>query len=116
MDKTNPVLKDAQRRLEEAGRKNDAAVYSEAAAELAKPGSNHTEINLSDIQRNAEDGDTVLVPGKVLGAGVLDIDVTVAALGFTQGARAAIDEAGTVQYLDELVDDNPDGQQVRLLK
>lgn len=116
MDKTNPVLKDAQQRLEEAGRKNDSAVYSRAAAELAKPGSNHAEINLSDIQRNAEDGDTVLVPGKVLGAGVLDVDVTVAALNFTQGAKEAINDAGTVQYLDELVEENPDGEQVRLLE
>jgi len=116
MTKTNPVLRDTIASLEEAGRKNDAAVYKDAAEALQKANRKQAEVNLSKIQRHADDGDTVLVPGKVLGSGRLDKDVTVAAFQFTRSARKAINGAGTVEHIEDLVDENPDGTQVRLIK
>ncbi len=116
MQKTNPVLKEAVQKLEEAGRKNDAAVYTRAADELQKASRDQATVNLSKIQRHAEDGDTVLVPGKVLGSGRLDTDVTVAALNFSSAARKEIADAGEVVYIEDLVEENPDGEQITLMK
>lgn len=116
MAKTNPALQDSIRKLEEAGRKNDVPAYTRAAEELKKPGRRHAEVNLSRINRDAEDGDLVLVPGKVLGAGYLDKDVTVAAFQFSRSAREAIEEDGEALFIEELPEENPDGEQVRIMR
>lgn len=116
MAKTNQVLTQAIQKLEEAGRKNNAPVYTRASEELQRSTRNQVEVNLSRINRYAEDGDTILVPGKVLGAGRLDKNITVAALEFTSSARKAINDAGELVYVEDLVDDNPSGDKVKLFK
>lgn len=113
--KTNPVLKDLIRDCEEAARKNDAAVWRDVATALKKATRQHAEVNISHIERHAEDGETVVVPGKVMGSGRLTKDVTVAALEFTASARDAVEEAGTATYLEDLVADNPDGSGLRIM-
>lgn len=113
--KTNPVLRETVKRCEEAARRNDAAVWQRVADELSRSTRDVREVNLSTIARNAEDGDTVVVPGKVMGAGRLDADVTVAALGFTRSAMEAIQESGEATYIDALVEENPEGTGVVLL-
>ncbi|MDY6777028.1 MAG: 50S ribosomal protein L18e [Candidatus Nanohaloarchaea archaeon] len=115
MQKTNPVLQRTIKELEEAGRKNDAPVYERAAEELSQANRRQVEVNLSRIERNAEDSDTVLVPGKVLGSGFLDTDVTVAAFDFSRSAREAIEETGETKFVEDLVDENPDGAEVQLI-
>ncbi|MDY6773869.1 MAG: 50S ribosomal protein L18e [Candidatus Nanohaloarchaea archaeon] len=113
--KTNPVLKEAVRKCEEAGRRNDASVWERTAEELKKPNREMREVNLSTIEREADEGDTVVVPGKVMGSGRLTEDITVGAFKFTNGALEAINEAGEAVYLEELVDENPEGEGVILL-
>lgn len=114
--KTNPVLRDLIQDCEEAARKNDAAVWEDVAAALQDATRQQTEVNISHIDRNTEDGDTVVVPGKVIGSGRLSKDVTVAALEFTAGARERIEANGTAVYLEDLVNDKPDGSGVTLLR
>ncbi len=116
MQKTNPVLKKEIAKLEEAGRKEDARVYTKAAEELKKTDKNRTEVNISKIQRHAEEGDTVLVPGKVLGAGRLNKEVKVAAFKFSKGARKAISDVGDSMYIKDLIEENPEGKQVKIMK
>ena len=116
MEKTNPVLKENIVKLEKAARKNDADVYRRAAEELKKSAKNKTEVNLSKIQRNASEGETVLVPGKVLGSGRLDKEVEVAAFQFSQKAKKTINSSGEFMYLEDLVEDNPEGKNIRIMK
>lgn len=115
MNRENPVRKKAVARLERHARQEDAAVYQKAADELSRSNRDRATVNISKIERVADDGDTVLVPGKVLGSGRLTTDVDVAALQFSDGAREAVDEQGTTYYLQELLDDNPSGDEVRLV-
>jgi len=44
----------------------------------------HAEVNLGRIERYAQEDETVVVPGKVLGSGVLEKNVTVAAVDFSR--------------------------------
>lgn len=115
MNQANPVRKKAVARLERHARQEDAAVYQKAADELSRANRDRATVNIAKIERLADDGDTVLVPGKVLGAGRLDTDVDVAALQFSDSARDAIENVGDTYYLQELLDENPDGDQVRLV-
>lgn len=116
MEKTNPVLKENIVKLEKAARKNDAEVYRRAAEELKKSAKNKTEVNVSKIERTASEGETVLVPGKVLGSGRLDKEVEVAAFQFSQKAKKIISKSGEVTYLEDLVEENPEGEKIRIVK
>ncbi|MDY6789565.1 MAG: 50S ribosomal protein L18e [Candidatus Nanohaloarchaea archaeon] len=116
MEKSNPVLKRTVRKLEEAARKNGAAVYRDAAESLKKSTRDQPAVNLSKIQRNAEEGEKVLVPGKVLGSGRLDKDVEVVSFQASKDAVRAINEAGEFKRLEEFVEENPEGEDVKLLK
>jgi len=56
-----------------------------------------------------------VVPGKVLGAGVLDHKVTVAAFAFSQSARERIDAVGKTLSIEELLKKNPKGTGIKLM-
>lgn len=114
--KTNPVLKDVIRQCEEAARKNDAAIWRDVADALKNANREQVEVNLSHIERVAEDGDNIVVPGKVLGSGRLSKNVVVAAFQFTQSALDAINDAGEATYIEALVEENPDGTDIRLIR
>ncbi|MFB6265658.1 MAG: 50S ribosomal protein L18e [Candidatus Nanohaloarchaea archaeon] len=113
--KTNPVLKETVKKCEEAGRRNDADVWRRVAEELKKANRDMTEVTVSHIERNSEGGDTVVVPGKVVGSGSIGEDVTVAAFNFTGNALKSIESSGDAIYIDEAVEDNPSGEEVVLL-
>jgi len=71
---------------------------------------------LSRLQRFADDGEIILVPGKLLSAGELDKKLTVAAWNFSQKAAEKVVKAGgKVMTISELVEKNPKGEKVRIL-
>jgi large subunit ribosomal protein L18e len=60
--------------------------------------------------------ETIIVPGKLLGAGDIEYPVTVAAFKTTKGAKIKITAAGgTVLSIPELVRKNPKGKGVRII-
>ena len=51
-------------------------------------------VNIGRVSRYSKDGQLVVVPDKVLGAGVLKQKLTVAAVSFSQSAKKMIEQAG----------------------
>ncbi|MFB6292583.1 MAG: 50S ribosomal protein L18e [Candidatus Nanohaloarchaea archaeon] len=111
-DPTNPVLLETIDTLEQS----DAPVYRSVAEHLGKVNRKRPEVNLSDVERVAEDGETIVVPGKVLGAGYLTKNVDVAAFKASRGAKEQIRENGEFMFIQDLVEENPDGEGVRIVK
>ena len=111
-DPTNPILVETIELLQQ----QDAAVYREAAENLGKVNRDRPEVNISDIDRVAEDGETVIVPGKVLGSGYLDKEVTVAAFKASKSAKQKIKDEGEFMFIQDLVEEKPEGSNVRLVK
>ena len=73
-------------------------------------------VNLYKINQYAREGETIIVPGKVLSVGELNKKVDVAALTFSEGAKRKILEAkGKVFTIKELLQNNPEGKKVRIL-
>ena len=105
---TNPVLLETIEVLE----KQEAPVWGEIAENLGKVNRERPEINISDIERIADDGDTIVVPGKVLGSGRLTKDVDVAAFKASKGAKSEIKEHGEFMFIQDIVEENPDGSNV----
>ncbi|MDD1671290.1 MAG: 50S ribosomal protein L18e [Methanomicrobiales archaeon] len=115
--KTNPRLTSLITRLKETSRKNDCGLWRDIADRLEAPSRNYAEVNVSKVSRYARDGETLIVPGKVLGTGIIARPVVIAALNFSAGAAAKIEKAeGTCLTIEELLKKNPKGNGIRILR
>ncbi|WP_224268694.1 50S ribosomal protein L18e [Haloprofundus salinisoli] len=114
--KTNPRLTSLIAELKAVSRDSDAAVWRDVADRLEKPRRTHAEVNLGRIERYAQEDETVVVPGKVLGSGVLQKNVTVAAVDFSGTARKKIEQVGDVLTLEQVAEQNPEGSNVRVIR
>ena len=114
--KTNPRLSSLIVLLKNKSRENEAKIWREIASRLETPNRNYAEVNLSKINRYAQNGETILVPGKVLGSGELTKPVTVAAWQFSAQARDKISAAGgKATTIAELVASRPKGDGIRIM-
>ena len=116
MSKTNPRLSSLIADLKSTARNSGGEVWGDVADRLEKPRSTHAEVNLGRIERYAREDETVVVPGKVLGSGVLQKDVTVAAVDFSGTAETKIDQVGESITLEQALERNPDGGNVRVIR
>ncbi len=115
MKTTNPELIDTIRLLRSASRKNNSRIWAAIADELEHSKQHRAAVNLSQISRTSEKGDTVAVPGKVIGSGSLD-GRTVAAFTFSQTAVTKIEKSGgECISLMKLIEKNPKGSGVRII-
>ncbi|MFX1285442.1 MAG: 50S ribosomal protein L18e [Promethearchaeota archaeon] len=100
-----------------AANKNKTKIWALLASEMSKPNRMRVAVNISRINRVSSPGDTLLIPGKVLGTGSLNHRLNVAAESFSKLAQMKIKNAGgQCLTIEELVEKNPKGSQVRLIK
>ncbi len=115
--KSNPQISDLISKLKRTSREQDVNIWRDVAVRLEKPRKSYAEVNISKINRYASEGEILLIPGKVLGSGVLEFGVSVAALSFSE---AAIDKiaavSGRCMSIEELVESNPTGSMIRILR
>lgn len=116
MSKTNPRLASLIADLKSTARDSGADVWSDVADRLEKPRRNHAEVNLGRIERYAKEDETVVVPGKVLGSGVLQKSVTVAAVDFSSSAETKIKQVGEPVKLEQILEQNPNGTNIRVIQ
>ncbi|SFR59606.1 50S ribosomal protein L18e [Halogeometricum limi] len=116
MSKTNPRLNSLIAELKAVSRESGANVWQDIADRLEKPRRTHAEVNLGRIERYAKEDETVIIPGKVLGSGVLEKNVTVAAVDFSSSARKKIEQVGSTVTLEQIAEDNPEGSNVRVIR
>ncbi len=115
--KTDPSLIALIFDLKATSRDNESAIWRDIAVRLEKSNKNWAETNLSKIERYAKDGETLVIPGKVLAAGNITKKVTVAAYSFSQKAKDAITESGgKAVSIRELMDTNPKGSNIRIMR
>ncbi|WP_335998734.1 50S ribosomal protein L18e [Halorientalis halophila] len=116
MSKTNPRLSSLIADLKSTARDAGGEVWGDVATRLEKPRRTHAEVNLGRIERYAREDETVVVPGKVLGSGVLQKEVTVAAVDFSGTAETKIDQVGESITLEQALERNPNGADVRVIR
>jgi large subunit ribosomal protein L18e len=115
--KTNVRLIQLIEDLKRYSREHEASIWKEVGRRLESPSKNHSEVNLSRINRYTKLSDVIVVPGKVLGAGVLDHPVTVAAVNFTDSARKKIiATGGTVITIEELLRTLSERSNVKIIR
>jgi len=116
-DKSNPRLTELIRLLKKTSSENEVQIWRDIAIRLEKPSKNYAEVKVSKINRYAQEGETLIIPGKVLGSGMLDSRVTVAALNFSEAAVNKIaGKQGECISIEQLLAQNPKGSHVRILR
>jgi large subunit ribosomal protein L18e len=97
-----------------ASKKNDG--WKEVAAILSGPRKNKMDINLGEISKTGKDGETVVIPGKVLSQGELDKKIKFVALAFSEKAREKIiDAKGSAETILNEIKKNPSAKGIRIL-
>lgn len=113
---TNPELVKTVRFLKKKANETGAAIWRDVASFLAKPKHRRTAVNLGRINRYTKSQDRVIVPGKILGAGVMEHPVDVAAFSFSKLAKEKILKAkGKCYTINEFVEKNLDGSKVKII-
>jgi len=114
--KTDPNLMLLISSLKEQSREKGSDIWRDIALRFEKPSRSWAEVNLSRLERYAQEGDIIVVPGKVLGAGSINKKLTVAAYRFSGSAAKKIEAAGGRQLtIPELVREAPSGRDVRIM-
>ena len=70
--------------LKSASRKNDAPIWSKIAKNALKSNSNKKKINLKKIDQLTDDGNAVIISGKILGTGKLSHKVLVSSFSILE--------------------------------
>ncbi|MCX8179445.1 MAG: 50S ribosomal protein L18e [Candidatus Aenigmarchaeota archaeon] len=113
---TNPLLKQLIEELKATSHQIKSPFLLAIAEKLNKPRRQRVEVNLTDINRNAEDGDIIVVPGVVLGYGELNKKITISAWKFSKPALEKIKKSNSIAIsIQELVKRNPRGSGVKIM-
>ena len=91
--------------------------WLKVAAILSGPRRKMPNLNLTDIDEGSKEGDTVIVPGKVLSQGGINKKIKVVALGFSGKAREKLmkSKSDPTTILEE-IKKNPDAKGVNILR
>ncbi len=113
---TDPNTRALIRLLHKTAARHDTKIWKRVAELVERPARQHVVVNIGKIERHTRDGDVIVVPGKVLGAGVLTHKVTVAALSASTAARSSIINAGgTLITIDQLMTQRPNGSGITII-
>lgn len=83
-----------KRKLVKELRKEKRKAWKYASEILDRPARKQRAVNVNKIDRFSQEGDIVVVPGKVLGTGHIGKRVTVIAFDFSSSAIKKIKDAG----------------------
>ncbi|MEL9990940.1 MAG: 50S ribosomal protein L18e [Thermoproteus sp.] len=113
---TNIQLRMLIRFLKKAAKSNDAPIWAYVAELLGKPRRQRVAVNLAKLNKLVNDGDVVVIPGKLLGYGDLQKKVTIAAVGASRRAvEVVLKSGGQLVSIPELVKKNPRGSNVKVI-
>jgi large subunit ribosomal protein L18e len=114
--KTNPQLQSLIQSLKQLSYEKQTPLWKDVALRLEKPLRNWPEVNLDRINRVTQDKEIALIPGKVLSGGMLSKKLSIAAWSFSEQAKEKIKKAGGKSLtLEELLKQNPDGKNIRIV-
>jgi large subunit ribosomal protein L18e len=93
-----------------------ALIWKRVRELLYRPKRRRIAVNISKLNRYTKEGDTVVVPGKILGSGYIDHKIKVAAYDFSLSARKKLKDAGCeILTIKELLSENPRGREVKII-
>ncbi|MEM2768737.1 MAG: 50S ribosomal protein L18e [Candidatus Pacearchaeota archaeon] len=97
-------------------KKSDSEFWLKVAKYLVRPKREQVEVNLGKINAIANDGDVILIPGKVLANGVLDKKIIISCYKASGNAIKKIEfSKSKLISIEELFRKNKTGEGIRLI-
>jgi large subunit ribosomal protein L18e len=113
---TNSILIQLINDLKKLSNTEKVAIWKRVALDLEKPTRNRRAVNLSRINQNTKEKETIIVPGKVLSNGELNHEITIAAFSFSKKAKEFIEKSkGKAITINELMKQNPKGKNIKII-
>ena len=113
---TNPLLIGLIEELKKKSVDQKANLWRKVASDLERPTRKRRIVNLSKIDNYTKENETIVVPGKVLGAGNLNHKLTISAYQFSNSAKDKLIKAGAkIIPLNELIRESPKGKRIRII-
>ncbi len=117
MERKQAMTKGLVTEVSKLALENKSLLWKNVVRGLSRPGRKEHKVNLFKIDKLAKAKEVLVVPGSVLGSGEISKPVTVAALKFSARAREMIEKAGgSCMTIRELVEKNPKGDRVRIVR
>jgi len=102
--------------LKKQGSEQNADIWKRIAFDLEMPSRRRRVINVFKLGKCTKSGENVIVPGKVLGTGVINHGINVAAFAFSDGAKKKITLAkGQCMTIEGMISKNPKGENLRIM-
>ena len=102
--------------LKKASKENDAPIWAKVANYIQKSRSNQKIVNLTKIDHTTEDGNAVVITGKILGTGNISHKVSVSSLSISNSAaKKIIESGGEVLQFSEMIQKFPTGKGVKII-
>lgn len=112
----NPIIKEALEMLGKEFKEKNKPFWSNIIELISRSSSRRPVVNVGKISQLTKENDVVLIPGKILGDGLVDHPITVGALFMSKSAGKKIATAGgSVLSLVEFVEKYPDGTGVMII-
>ena len=90
--------------------------WIEIAGILSRPKRKFVSINLNEINDLTKDGETIVIPGKVLSQGEITKKIKIVALNFSEKAKEKLLKSKIpVSEISEEIKKNPDAKDIRIL-
>ena len=98
-------------------KKQKANLWLEIAKLLSMPKRKQIKVNLDKIEKQTTEGDTVIVPGKVLSSGNVSKKIIVCAFAFSQEAIEKLKKSKSeIVTIAEEIKKNPNAQGIKIIK
>lgn len=109
--KGNEVLVDTIR----AAKKTDSKFWIGVASVLSAPRRSKVAVNLSELDADTKEGDTIVVPGKVLSRGDVSKKIAIVAFDFSDEAKSKLlkTKSQVLSIADE-IKKNPEAKGLRM--
>ena len=96
--------------------KTKKPIWRAVSQKLMAPAKNRVEKNVGAINNVVNDGDIIVIPGKVLADGMLTKKITVACYAISASALKKLEQSGSQRMtIEELVEKYPSGKGVRII-
>ena len=96
---------------------NRASIWRRVAERLSGAARRRAEVNIYNIDKHSKEGDTIVVPGKILSSGEISKKIRIAALAYSKEAEKKLkDKKCEIVSLVEEIKKNPKMQGVKIIK
>jgi len=115
LENKNEQLQQLIAALKKQSIEQKVGVWKRIALELERPTRQQRAVNLSRIEKYAKENDVVIVPGKLLGGGVLKKKVTIVAFNYSKSTIQKLGNNTSVMSIEEALKKYPKGNNIRII-